>query len=408
MKNVVIVDSVRLAIGKLGGSLGKVTADKLGESVLRALVERTNLDTNLVDEVIIGQAKQTADISNIARVASLRADLPLHVPGYTIHRQCGSGIETVNVAAQKIMSGYADVVIAGGFESMSTAPYYVNGVRFGLMSGNTEFKDPNTASQAGSQPQEVYGQLNMGLTAENVAEKYGITREAQDEFALLSQMRTRAAIDAGIFDTEIVPYEIKTRKETITFKTDEHPRTTSLEALAKLNPVFKQNGTVTAGNASGRNDGAAAILVMSEEKALELGYTPKARIIAQAAAGVSPDLMGIGPIEAVKKAMKQLESRGITLADIDVIELNEAFAAQAIACIQELGLDIEKVNPNGGAIAMGHPIGATGSILITKLVHELERTNKRFGLVTACIAGGLGIATVVENYSYIKEEEANQ
>ena len=394
MKNVVIVDAVRTAIGKLGGSIGNETVDFLGSHVIEELIRRTDIDKNAVEEVILGQAKQSADASNVARVAMLRAGIPVEVPGYTIHRQCGSGVQAVNSAAQQIQTGLSDIIIAGGAESMSTAPYYVNSVRFGTKSGDVSLKDPNTASQPGSQPREIYGELNMGITAENVAEKYGISREAQDEFALSSQEKTKNAIEKGYFEKEIAPYPVKTRKGIVEFKVDEHPRETTLEKLANLKPVFKEGGTVTAGNASGRNDGAAALLVMSEEEALKRGYQPKARIIAQASAGYDPELMGMGPVSATLKALKQTN---LTMADLDVIELNEAFAAQAIACINELGLDERKVNPNGGAIAMGHPIGATGAILLTKLVHELERTGKKYGVVTLCIAGGMGIATIVEN-----------
>ena len=394
MRNVVIVDSVRTAIGKIGGTLGNETVDKLGEHVIRALIDKTGIEKEFIEEVILGQAKQSSDVSNLARVASLRAELPMRIPGYTIHRQCGSGVQAVNSAAQQIQSNLSDIIIAGGAESMSTAPYYVNGVRFGLKSGNIELKDPNTASQPGSQPTEKYGELNMGLTAENVAEKYGITREEQDEFALKSQEKTKNAIEKGYFENEISPYPVKTRKSFIDFKVDEHPRETTLNKLEKLKPVFKEGGTVTAGNASGRNDGAAALLVMAEEIAIEHGFQPKVKIIAQTAAGVSPETMGMGPVDATLKALKQTN---LTIQDIGIIELNEAFASQSIACIKELGLNINKVNPNGGAIAMGHPIGATGAILLTKLIHELERTGEKYGLVTLCIAGGMGITTIVEN-----------
>ena len=394
MKNVVIVDAVRTAIGKLGGSIGNETVDFLGAHVISELLRRTELDKGAVEEVILGQAKQSADVSNLARVAMLRAGIPVEVPGYTVHRQCGSGVQAVNSAAQQIQTGLSDIIIAGGAESMSTAPYYVNGVRFGTKSGDVSLKDPNTASQPGSQPREIYGELNMGITAENVAEKYGISREAQDEFALSSQEKVKNAIEKGYFEKEITPYPVKTRKGIVEFKVDEHPRETTLEKLASLKPVFKDGGTVTAGNASGRNDGAAALLIMSEDEALKRGYKPKARILAQASVGCSPELMGMGPVHATLKALKQTN---LTIADLDVVELNEAFAAQAVACVNELGLDYSKVNPNGGAIAMGHPIGATGAILLTKLVHELERTGKKYGAVTLCIAGGLGIATIVEN-----------
>ncbi|MBT2667260.1 thiolase family protein [Bacillus sp. ISL-4] len=394
MKNVVIIDSVRTAIGKLGGTLGNETVDFLGAKVIGELNARTGLEKSSVEEVIMGQAKQSADVSNLARVAALRAGLPEEVPAYTVHRQCGSGVQAINNAAQQIAAGLSDIIIAGGAESMSTAPYYVNGVRFGVTAGDTSLKDPNTASQPGSQPRETYGDLIMGVTAENIAEKYSISREEQDEFALRSQVNARHAIEKGYFEKEIVPYEIKTRKGTIEFKTDEHLRETSLDNLAGLKPVFKAGGSVTAGNSSGRNDGAAALLVMSEEEALKRGYRPKARVIAQAAAGCSPEFMGMGPVHATLKALKQTN---LSIADLDVIELNEAFAAQALGCIKKLGLDINKVNPNGGAIAMGHPIGATGAILFTKLIHELERTGKKYGLVTLCIAGGLGISTIIEN-----------
>lgn len=394
MKNAVIVDSVRTAVGKLGGTIGNETVDYLGAHVIEELVRRTGLDGASVDEVIMGQAKQSSDVSNMARVALLRAGLPVEVPGYTLHRQCGSGVQAVSSAAQQIMTGLGDIIIAGGAESMSTAPYYVNNVRFGTKSGDVLLKDPNTASQPGSQPTETYGDLNMGITAENVADKYSISREEQDEFALESQERMANAISKGYFESQIAPYPVKTRKGVVEFKTDEHPRETSLEKLAALKPVFKEGGTVTAGNASGRNDGAAALLVMSENEAMTRGYQPKARVIAQASVGCSPEIMGMGPVHATFKALKQV---GLKIEDIDIIELNEAFAAQAVACINELGADRSRVNPNGGAIAMGHPIGATGAILLTKLTHELERTGKKYGVATLCIAGGMGIAAVVEN-----------
>ena len=393
MKEVVIVEGVRTAIGKLGGSLMTQTADYLGAAVIKELLTRTGIDPNEVDEVILGQAKQSADQSNVARLASLRADIPLEVPGYTVHRQCGSGLQSINNAAQQIALGLSDVIIAGGTESMSTAPYYIRNARYGLNVGNSQILDPNTESQPGSQP-ESYGLKTMGETAENLAEKYSISREAQDAFAYQSQVRTENAIKNGYFKKQIVPYEIKSRKTTEIFQVDEHPRLTPLEKLATLKPVFREGGSVTAANASGRNDGAAALLVMSKEKAEELGLQPKVKIIAQAAAGVDPSIMGIGPVPATRKALKQA---GLSIEDIDVIELNEAFASQSLAVIEELGLDQSKVNPNGGAIAMGHPIGATGAILMTKLIHELERTGKRYGLVTLCIAGGLGITTIVEN-----------
>ncbi|MCM3176510.1 thiolase family protein [Cytobacillus horneckiae] len=394
MTGVVIIDGVRTAIGKLGGALGNEPVDFLASSVIEEVIRRADIPKEQIEEVILGQAKQSADASNLARVASLRAGLPEEIPGYTVHRQCGSGVQALNSASQQIQCGLADAIIAGGAESMSTAPYYMRNIRFGLKSGNGLLLDPNTESQPGSQPVEDYGLLTMGMTAENLAEKYTISRTEQDEFALRSQENAQKAISTGLFEKEIVPYTVKTRKGSIEFKQDEHPRETSIEKLAKLKPVFKENGTVTAGNSSGRNDGAAALLVMSEHKAMELGLKPKARVIAQAAAGVNPNFMGIGPVPATLKALKMAN---LQLEDIDLIELNEAFSAQALAVIKELNMNIKKVNPNGGAIAMGHPIGATGAILLTKAVHELERTGKRYGLVTLCIAGGLGIATIIEN-----------
>lgn len=395
MPKVVIVDGVRTAIGRLGGSLVNQNADYLAKVVIEELIRKTAIPLNEVDEVILGQAKQSADQSNIARVAALRANLPIEVPAYTVHRQCGSGLQAVNSAAQQIALGLSEVIIAGGTESMSNAPYYLRKARYGFQVGNGALLDPNTESQPGSQPEE-YAIQTMGETAENLAEQYQISRQRQDIFSYNSQLKTAKAIEAGYFEEQIVPYEIANRKTITIFKVDEHPRLSPIEKLATLNPVFRENGSVTAANSSGRNDGAAALLLMSEDKAKELGMAPKARIITQAAVGVNPKLMGIGPAPAIRKALQQAN---LQLEDIDIFELNEAFAAQALAVIDELGLDEEKVNPNGGAIAMGHPIGATGAILMTKLIHELQRTNKRYGIVTLCIAGGLGIATIIENCS---------
>lgn len=397
MRDVVIVEGVRTAIGKLGGSLINETADFLGAKVIRELLERTKLDPTQIDEVILGQAKQSADQSNVARLASLRAELPITVPGYTVHRQCGSGLQSINNAAQQIALGYSDIIVAGGTESMSTAPYYLRNARYGYGVGNAAILDPNTESQPGSQPFEVYGISTMGETAENLAEKYNISREEQDVFAHRSQELTANAIREGYFEKQIVAYEVKKRKSIEVFEKDEHPFLSSVEKLSTLKPAFRKGGSVTAGNSSGRNDGASALLIMSKEKALKLGYKPKVKILAQAAAGVDPTIMGIGPVSSTVKALRQAN---LTIQDIDVIELNEAFAAQSIAVIKELDLDVSRVNPNGGAIAMGHPIGATGAILMTKLIHELERTGKRYGLVTLCIAGGLGISTIVENCQF--------
>jgi acetyl-CoA C-acetyltransferase len=394
LKDVVIIDSVRTAIGKIGGSLKEVPVDFLASKVIDEVIIRTGIDKNEVDEVIMGQGKQSTDSPNLARLAQLRAGLPEHIPGYTVHRQCGSGLQAVNNAAQQIHCGLAEVVIAGGAESMSTAPYYIRNGRFGFGAGNGEILDPNTESQPRSQPVELYGSFTMGMTAENLAEQYNISRQEQDEFALRSQTLALKAIESGYFNKQIVPYEIRQKKEVISFSTDEHPRKTSLERLTNLKPVFKENGTVTAGSSSGRNDGASALLVMSEDAASRYNLKPKARIIAQAAAGVSPKLMGIGPVESTRKALKLAN---LTLDDIGVIELNEAFSAQALAVVKEWNIGLEKININGGAIAMGHPIGASGAILLTKLLHDLERLGEKYGLVTLCIAGGMGITTIVEN-----------
>lgn len=392
MKDSFIVGSVRTAVGKMGGTLKGVTVDHLGEAVIREVLKRSDADVK-VDEVILGQAKQSADTSNLARLAALRADLPVDVPGYTVHRQCGSGLQAINNADMQIKLGLSDVVVAGGAESMSTAPYYIRNARYGLKAGNGLLLDPNTESQPCSQPSETYGNLTMGLTAENLAEKYNISREEQDQFARRSQELAAAAIEEGRFEEEIVPFEVKERKKTTAFKVDEHPRLSTLEQLSKLRAVFKENGTVTAGNASGRNDGAAAVLMMNEEKIKEYGLKPKAKIIAQAASGVSPDIMGIGPVNSTAKALNQC---GLSIDDIGLIELNEAFAAQALSVIREAKMDINRVNVNGGAIALGHPIGATGAVLMTKLLHEMERRKEKYGLVTLCIGGGQGISTIIE------------
>lgn len=393
MNHPVIVESVRTAVGRMGGTLKNELVDFLAAKVIREVIERTKVDIT-VDEVILGQTKQSTDSANLGRLAALRAGLPVEVPGYTVHRQCGSGLQAINNAHMQIQLGLSDVIIAGGSESMSTAPYYIRQARYGYGAGNGLLLDPNTESQPRSQPIEEYGNLTMGLTAENLAEQYSISREEQDEFALRSQELARQAIEKGLFKDEIVPYEIKDRRETIIFKEDEHPRNTSLDKLSQLPTVFKENGTVTPGNATGRNDGASVVLIMSSEKAHHYDLKPKAKIIAQATSGVSPEIMGIGPVYSTQKALKQC---GLSLNDIGLIELNEAFAAQVLAVIKEANFDINKVNVNGGAIALGHPLGATGSLLMTKLIHEMERTNTKYGLVTLCIGGGQGITTIIEN-----------
>ncbi|MBU8878427.1 thiolase family protein [Bacillus sp. FJAT-29790] len=394
MRNVVIVEGVRTAIGKMGGAIKDIEVDALSEVVMKEVLKRSGIAGSEVDQVVWGHAKQSSDHPNLARLASLKADIPIEIPGYTVHRQCASGLQAIINAAQEIMCGDSEIILAGGAESMSTAPYYLRGARYGYGAGNAEIIDPNTESQPRAQPINVYGHLTMGMTAENLVERYDISRDEQDEFAHESQEKAAAAISKGIFQSEIVPIEIKTRKETILFDRDEHPRLTSVEKLGQLNPVFKKGGTVTAGNSSGRNDGASALLIISEEEANKRGFKPRFRLVSQASAGVSPEIMGIGPVPSTIKALKKA---GLTIDDIDLIELNEAFAAQALAVVKELKIDRNKLNVNGGAIALGHPIGGTGAILMTKLMKEMERRGSRYGLVTLCIGGGQGLTAIVEN-----------
>lgn len=394
MRNAVIVDSVRTAVGRIGGALKNEEVDFLAAATMNGLLERTGVQKDEIDEVIVGQSKQSADQPNLGRLALLRAGLPIETPGYTVHRQCGSGVQAIHNGVQQIMCGLSDIVIAGGAESMSQAPFYLRNARYGFGVGNAEILDSNTESQPRAQPIETYGHITMGMTAENLAEKYSITREEQDEFALLSQEKAERAISTGLFEDQIIPYPVKMKKGTILFQVDEHPRKTNMEQLARLKPVFKENGTVTAGNSSGRNDGAGLVMLMAEETAKQKGFKPKAKIIAQAVAGVSPEIMGIGPAPATRKALK---IAGLKLKDIGLIELNEAFAAQALAVIKELDIDLKRLNVNGGAIALGHPIGGTGGILMTKLLHEMERRGEKYGLVTFCIGGGMGISSIIEN-----------
>lgn len=394
MKPVVIVSAVRTPIGKIGGTLKDVLPEELGRIVIKDLLHKAGIERESIDEVIFGQSKQSSDCPNIARVSSLMAGLPEETPAYTIHRQCGSGMQTIINGVWQIQAGYGDVIIAGGVESMSSAPYYIRKGRFGYLSGNGEIIDPNTESQPKSQPEDVYGRFSMGLTAENLAEKYSISRKEQDEYALDSQTKAINAIDNKRFEKEIVPITITNRKSSIVFNQDEYPRRdTSLEKLSKLKPVFKENGTVTAGNSSGRNDGAAAVLLMSEDKAKELGLKPMVRFVSAGISGVDPRIMGIGPVPATHKALK---IAGLSLNEIDLIELNEAFAAQTLAVIKKLGLKRDKTNVNGGAIALGHPIGCTGTRITVSLIHEMLKRDSRYGLATLCIAGGLGLATIYE------------
>jgi len=394
MNDVVIVSAVRTALGRVGGSIKTVQPEEIARVVITAAVERAGIEPASVDEVIIGQTKQSADAANLARVAALKAGFPVEVPAYTVMRQCGSGLQAIHNAVQVIRAEEAEIVVAGGIESMSLAPYYLRGARFGFTSGNTVVVDSNTESQPRSQPYEVYGDLTMGLTAENLAEKYSISREEQDAFARQSQERAADAIESGRFRDEIVPVEVPQRKgPPAVFDTDEHPRLSSLEQLAKLRPVFKEGGSVTAGNSSGRNDGGACLVLMSADVAKKKGLTPMATVRGQATAAVDPRIMGIGPAPASRKA---LERAGLSLSDIGLIEVNEAFAAQALAVIKDLDLDQEIVNVNGGAIALGHPLGCSGARIMTTLLYEMRRRGTRYGLAGICIAGGQGMASVVE------------
>ncbi|NLH46735.1 MAG: thiolase family protein [Acholeplasmataceae bacterium] len=393
MKQVVIIDAIRTPIGKLNGAMKDIQPENMAALLIAEMVQRNNINTQELNSIVLGHAKQSSDQPNIARLASLIANLPIEVPAYTVHRQCGSGMQAVHNIAQEMMCGYAELGLAGGVESMSNAQYYLRNARRGYSVGNGVLLDPNTESQPRSQPIDQYGSLTMGMTAENIAEKYNISRQEQDEFACESQVKTNSAILNGTFKDEIMPVPIVSRKQTALFEVDEHPRLTSMEELAKLKAVFKKDGTVTAGNASGRNDGAALLLLAEEEKAKQLGLKPMARIISQAAAGVSPAYMGLGPIPATQIALKRA---GLTIDDIGLVELNEAFAAQSLGVIQELGLNREIVNVNGGAIALGHPICCSGARILVTLVHEMKRRNVRYGLATLCIAGGLGTSTVVE------------
>lgn len=394
---VVIVNAYRTAIGKYGGALADILPEELVSLLMKNNLSSSGYGAHIVDEVIVGQTKQSAHAPNIARVASLKAQFPETISAYTVHRQCGSGMQAVVNGAMSILTGQADVVLAGGVESMSQAPHYTVGTRFGLKMGDMTLYDSNTESQPKSQPEDIYGRFTMGQTAEWLAEKYNISRSEQDEFAFTSQLKTKRAIELGLLEDEIIPVPVKEGKKGIShFAIDEHPRLTDIEALGTLKPVFQKDGTVTAGNSSGRNDGASMLLLMSEEKAKKLGVVPMARIRSFAATGVSPKEMGIGPVSASQIALKKA---GLRLEDIDLIELNEAFAAQSLACLKEWGLKGENVNVNGGAIALGHPLGCSGARILTTLCHELEKQKRQYGLATICVAGGLGMAMVVERWT---------
>lgn len=387
-----IVSAVRTAIGSFGGSLQNISAPELGAIVIKAALEKIGLEKNLVDEVIMGNVLQAGLGQNPARQAAIKAGLPQEVPSMTINKVCGSGLKAVHLAAQAILAGEADVVVAGGMENMSQAPYLLKGVRAGYKMGNQTVIDSMIADGLWC----AFNDYHMGITAENLCDKYSITRQEQDQFAAWSQQKAIKAIQAGKFKDEIVPVEIPQRKkESILFVEDEYPRAgTTVEKLAGLKPAFKKDGSVTAGNASGINDGAAALVVMSRKKADELGIKPLVTIKANANVGVDPSIMGIGPAEAVRKALKKANMQ---LSDIDLIEANEAFAAQSIAVDRELEFNKDILNVNGGAIALGHPIGASGARILVTLIHEMKKRGSKTGLATLCIGGGQGVATIVEN-----------
>lgn len=389
-KEIVLAGGVRTAIGKFGGTLAGVAAAELGAVVIREAIKRAGIAPEQVDEVIMGCVLQAAQGQNVARQAAVAAGLPVSVPAMTINNVCGSGLRAVGLAASMIASGDAEVVVVGGMENMSVAPYALTKGRYGYQMGDGTLTD--TMIRDGLW--DAFGDYHMGITAENLADEYGITRQMQDAYAARSQQKCEAARKAGKFAAEIVPVEVKVKKDVIRFEEDEFPRDgVTAEGLAKLRPAFKQDGTVTAANASGINDGAAAIVVMSAEKAAALGVKPMARLVATASAGVEPRVMGIGPVESTKKA---LEKAGLALDQIDLIEANEAFAAQAIAVGKALGWDEDKVNVNGGAIALGHPIGASGTRILVTLLHEMQRSGQKLGLAMLCVGGGMGVTAVVE------------
>jgi acetyl-CoA C-acetyltransferase len=391
MRDVYIVGAARTAIGRFGGSLQPLHSSALGGVVIREAVHRAKVDGTCIDEVILGNVYQAGGKANPARQTAMLAGLPVEIPAMTINKQCGSGMRAISLGYQQILAGEADVIVSGGTESMSNVPHLLLDVRWGKKTGALSavdglFYDGLICAIEG---------YHMGVTAENLAEKYRISREEQDRFAVESQNKALRAIREGRFEEEIVPVPLTTKQGTYLFRTDEHPRETTLEKLLELPPVFKpEKGTVTAGNASGINDGAAAVVLASEETVKEQGLTPLARIRAVASAAVPPSEMGIGPVPAARKALSKADLR---LADIDLVELNEAFAAQALAVIKELDLDPAKVNVNGGAIALGHPVGCSGARIVVTLLHEMRRTGKKTGLATLCIGGGQGTALVLES-----------
>ncbi len=392
MENAVIVSGARTPMGRFGGAFKDVAASDLGAAAIRAALERAGIAPDMVEEVVIGNALQAQEAGYAARLASLNAGIPHETPTIAVNRQCSSGLEAINMAAQLVRTGEVDIAVAGGAENMTQAPFMLDpAARFdGLRMGDSALRD-GLVEGLGC-PVNRY---HMGVTAENVAARFEVSRESQDELALMSHRRAVAAIEGGRFDTQITPVSVPQRRgDPIAASVDEGPRAdTSLERLAALRPVFKRDGSVTAGNASSINDGAAAVVIMSERKAAELGVAPKLRWRARGVAGVEPAIMGTGPVPAVRKA---LGKAGMELRDIDLIELNEAFAAQAIYCIRELDMDMDKTNVNGSGISLGHPVGATGAVMTVKLMEELEMRDDSTGLVTMCVGGGQGVATVFE------------
>ena len=390
-KKIVLAGACRTAIGVMGGTLSTTPATDLGAIVIKEALNRAGVPADQVDQVYMGCVIQAGQGQNVARQASIKAGLPIETPAVTINVVCGSGLNCVNMAAEMIAAGDADIVVAGGMENMSMAPYAVMQGRYGYRMNDGKLVDTMVHDALW----DAFNDYHMGITAENICEKWGLTREELDKFAATSQQKAVAAQESGAFDKEIVPVEVKKKKETIVFAKDEGPRPgTTAESIAKLRPAFKKDGIVTAANSSGINDGAAAIVVMSEEKAKELGVKPMATWVAGALAGVAPEIMGIGPVAATKKVMART---GMKIEDFDVIEANEAFAAQSVAVGKDLGIDPEKLNVNGGAIALGHPIGASGARILITLIYEMQkRADAKYGLAALCIGGGMGTAVVVE------------
>lgn len=391
MRDVVIVSAVRTAIGKFGGTLKNVSAVELGTAVIKEAVKRANIKPELVDEVIMGNVLQAGLGQSPARQAAVYAGIPVEVPSFTLNKLCGSGLRAVSLAAQLIKVGDDDIVVAGGMENMSAAPYLLENARWGARMGDGKLVD----SMLRDGLFDAFNNYHMGITAENVAEQWHITREMQDEFSASSQQKAEKAIKSGRFKDEIVPITIKDRKKgEIVFDTDEFPRFgTTVETLSKLKPAFKKDGTVTAGNASGINDAAAALVVMSADKAKELGIEPMARIVSYGTRGLDPKIMGYGPFYATKIA---LEKANLKVEDLDLIEANEAFAAQSLAVAKDLKFDMSKVNVNGGAVALGHPVGCSGARILTTLLYEMKKRDAKKGLATLCIGGGMGTAIIVE------------